>query len=431
MAIYTNYGRYLKAKHFKEMLNNQGETYMLFGIGNPQWDASENPQEIPIAGYDTEILSAAENQFTDMDANLYFSNKENIYTALKNGTINTEQNITNLDQYMYNCRRLIPPFPVIYTNISDAIVISSDDGENVLQSTYQNYYIVRDDETAQYFLYKIGDDTRHVISIPTENSLARQYFSEMFIRGKVLTEHSDWKIPVGLLGAVKCNVEFVKDIGGEEDNKYTGGINQFWYGDRYWQTVNPDENDIIGDANGYIETDENPELNQDIYPHHLIFTATVNPRVLFGELKIDQYLVPRQIAIFTRPKKPKQIKNITETIEGETVEYKATPCYERENGTVEINYEEGKSYYRASEYLFNFGQYSESDITNMSLNDTSLKILNFTLRSNCNVKNNAAITNSIDYITPNGDFKFLLNDYIRGQVRENHSVDRFGYVVGF
>jgi hypothetical protein len=32
---------------------------------------------------------------------------------------------------------------------------------------------------------------------------------------------------------------------------------------------------------------------------------------------------------------------------------------------------------------------------------------------------------------PDGDFKFLLNDYIHGHVREVHSVDRFGYIVGF
>ena len=73
MAIYTNYGRYLKAKLFKQLLDEDGETYMLFGIGNHLWDKQ---QEIPIAPYNTKIIADSEvtnNQFADSNANQWFT----------------------------------------------------------------------------------------------------------------------------------------------------------------------------------------------------------------------------------------------------------------------------------------------------------------------------------------------------------------------
>jgi hypothetical protein len=224
----------------------------------------------------------------------------------------------------------------------------------------------------------------------------------MYIRGRAYTAEIT-NPPVGLLGAIKCNIEFAKDIGGENDKLYTGSINQFWYGDRYWQTVNPDENEAISINSGYIEAGESHEINQDIYPHHLIFTATVSPRLLCEELNIDQYIVPRQIAIYTKKRKP--------VLAADGNDVKDIKNYGTNNSPL-IMYEDGPLYYRAYENKFNFMQYDE-----YSRDDC----LNFTLRCDCG--NN--------YITPSGDFKFILNDYIKGHARERHSADRFGYVVGF
>ena len=83
------------------------------------------------------------------------------------------------------------------------------------------------------------------------------------------------------------------------------------------------------------------------------FSATVNPRILCEELNIDQYLVPRQIAIFTR-KKPFKAN----TVDGSSY----IEADVDESGNYYAKYEEGPLYYRANEYVFNFGQYSEAEL---------------------------------------------------------------------
>jgi hypothetical protein len=89
-----------------------------------------------------------------------------------------------------------------------------------------------------------------------------------------------------------------------------------------------------------------------------------------------------------------------------------------------VVYEPGNQYYRAYENEFNFGQYWWSDGEVPADHVPAIgELLNFTLK--CKVPGEGNL------MTPRGEFKFLLNDYIRGQVRERHSIDRFGYVVGF
>lgn len=409
MAIYTNYGRYLKAKQFKEMLENNCDTYMVFGLGNPQWDATEpqTPQDIPVAPYNTSVLTAENGQFYDNHVNLYFNGTDGaVIPAITNSVHNTA---VPIGKYYNACKDLNPPFPCIWSNPKDdneftivnlTMARTGGEGSNITiaQNEYQYYYIQKDQESSAFILRYTGDDqdkeyvkNTEVIPPPI-NSLSRQYFSEMYLRGTAIA--NGIKAPVGLLGAIKCNIDFVKDIG-TDDSAYTGDITQFWYGDRYWETVNvPDpmsQNDTPVDISDYI----NPAINQAIYPHHLIFTATVHPRILCPELQFDQYVVPRQIGIFT-------VKKST-----------------GENTT------DRPKYYRASENIFDFGQYNTNDNNNNGYPatgaDTAIKdILKF------------ALPYSADgYKTNKGEFEFLLNDYIRGQVRESHSIDRFGYVVGF
>lgn len=428
MAIYTNYGRYLKAKQFKENLESAGDTYMVFGIGNPLWDASDaNKVEIPIAPYNTEIMTVGDvntNQFFDDQAAMYFNSNSvsggvtscSTEAMLKNSTYIPPEGSApgtipedDVKKYMYLCRRIIPPFPSVYQSN-----VSYEGAQEEAISDIQNYFITK--ETNKYILRSVTNpsDDEHEISLPSTTSLDMQYFTEMYLRGKVLWNHSggtgalreNVKPMVGLLGAVRCKVDFVKDIGPEGSNNYTGGINQFWYGDRYWEIVDPTDDIIhINEDDSslqhqYLETGNNIKKNQGAYPHHLIFTATVNPRYLCDELEIDQYVVPRQIAIYTRPR---------------------------------VDGVEGPHYYRAYEHVFDFGQYSSSQYhyqddpepPNLINAQTALgegaEILHFSLPCYC----------SYDHITRDGEFKFLLNDYIRGQVRESHSIDRFGYVIGF
>lgn len=417
MAIYTNYGRYLKAKQFKEMLENYCDTYMVFGLGNPQWDATEPqaPQNIPVAPYNTSVLTKSEDgQFYDNHVNLYFNDAEgNAISAITNSEPNTENDVEHIGKYFEACKDLNPPFPCIWSNPNDDdeftivnLTMAYTGGQNatinIKQNHYQYYYIQKNAESGDFILYRASNANDNntnvndtVVLPPPTNSLDRQYFSEMYLRGTAIA--NGIKAPVGLLGAIKCNIDFVKDIG-TDDSAYTGDITQFWYGDRYWETVNvPDpmsQNNTSVDIGDYIK----PSINQEIYPHHLIFTATVHPRILCPELQFDQYVVPRQIGIFT-VKKPSG-----------------------ENAT------DRPKYYRASENIFDFGQYNANDNGNGNGNgypvvgpDKDIKnILKF------------ALPYSTDgYKTNKGEFEFLLNDYIRGQVRESHSIDRFGYVVGF
>ena len=420
MAIYTNYGRYLKAKQFKEMLEEQGDTYMVFGLGNPLWDIHEKDQSIPIAPYNTEIMLSGTNetnQFFDDSAYVYYNKGTGTSAnrALEAGaTDGTAED--GYHKYLHLCRRIIPPFPCIFRpNGKNEIVLQSDDapGETdpdntsfVTQERYQNYYIIKGAGNSYRLRCVEASSFDEQISWPTDTTKL-QYFTELYVRGKAL-ENGITEPPVGLLGAIKCNIDFVKDIGTEEDNLYTGDIDQFWYGDRYWQVVKNVEDKGIDEEHSYIETGDETPTKQGTYPHHIIFTATVSPRILCNELNIDQYLVPRQIGIYT--KKRKVAKDSDNNVITDT--------------SGNVVYEPGKQYYRAYENEFNFGQYWWEDGEVPADHVPAIgELLNFTLK--CKVPGEGNL------MTPKGEFKFLLNDYIRGQVRERHSIDRFGYVVSF
>lgn len=384
MAIYTNYGRYIKAKLFKEAIESQGAAYMLLGLGNPQWDVSGSNQSISIAPYNTSIISqgdATSNQFYDNHVCSYFQvGTGESRAALTNGAVNTS---TTEGKYLNKVKNLVAPFPCIWTGDGDdGATLTFGSNITVKQNDYQNTYIKYDDN--QYKLCTVGNNNNEpVIEIPADDSIEKQYFAEMLLRGSAIVGANALHgniYPVGLLGAIKCSISFVKDIGFGENNHYTGDISQFWYGDRYWEIVNPDESDL----DNYIEDGEDSDGTQKIYPHHLVFTATVNPRTLYPILNIDKSIVPRQIAIYTRT-------NNSDT--------PLPICY------------------RANEYYFNFGQFNglpESADTD--------KMLNFTLP--CTI-------DTMQYPDDPNRFRFVLNDYIRGQVRDDRSVDRFGYVIGF
>lgn len=417
MAIYTQYGRYQKAKLFKEMLESAGDTYMLLGLGNPYWDLDDKNQSIPVAPYDTSMINpnpaVVGNQFLDEHINQYFSNTAyanppinitaNIEQSLINGQPNSEQNPTQSGKYLNICKDLIPPFPCIWhdANNHDTLITGND----IEQDNYQNYYIDSRVNFTKFDLCTYSDGVvTPDIEFPSDN-YERQFFSELVLRGyarnlgqgdnnlKYYVKH-----PAGLLGAVKVGISFVKDIGTSLDNStYNGYVDQFWYGDRYWEVVDPNEDTL----ESYIDGDTNK-----IYPHHLLFSATINPRQLFtGNLNVDQNLIPRQIALYSK---------------------KATPTNIVNNNVV---YSNGPNVYRVGDYVFNFGQYTNSDIANLTTGSgqyDNAHILNFTFP--CSTDNeNRSDSNSY----PQGDFKFILNDYIKGTVRNRHSVDRVAYIIGF
>lgn len=356
MAIYTEYGRYLKAKKFKDSIEDTNSgMYMLLGLGDPRWD-SDNDHAMPIAPYNTSVV-AEDDQFGDNRINLKFQGGSPVNVGLVDGSVSP-------NTYMHVCKDIIPPFPGTWT---DPVPFELFNG--IDSNSFASHYITGDGSS-----YRLDGGT--TITLPpnsTDNIIKRQYFAEMYLRGR----RPDIKNPVGLLGAVKCTVSYVVDIGSDE-SAYKGHEDQFWYGDRFWQIVTVNEDNV----------EDNVDLldkRKTQYPHHLLFTAVINPRDLCTELEIDQCIAPMQIALYMK----------TDTLI------------------------DSEPHYRVGDYIFNFGQYSVNDIGRLSEPDKG-KMLNFTLP--CTVNDNTY---------PGPQFEFILNDYIKGSPRQQHMVDRIGYIIGF
>lgn len=399
MAIYTQYGRFIKAKLFKEELESQGDTYMLLGLGNPFWDDSNSGQSIPVAPYDTSIINpnnqVNNNQFLDSNLSQYFylNDDQSPTPTMLGGEV---QSGTDIGKYIERCKDLLPPFPCLWKNYNNNKIIfeigQQPSQDNVTQNNYENYYI--EPASSNLYLYNSNQYVAN-IDFNTLEDDKKQFYAELFLRG--LSKAAGLKHPIGLLGAVKCDISFVRDIGSDVSN-YTGEITQFWYGDRYWEIVDPNEEDL----DSYLNED------RKVYPHHLLFSATINPRQLCSyNLLVDQSLIPRQIALYTT-------KKFAPTIIDDDPPYLARTV-------------SAPTSFRVDEWLFNFGQYSQTEINSIKNNNENPfhdKILNFTLP--CTVGDQQST-----YTTPDGDFKFILNDYIKGSIRQPHSVDRIGYIVGF
>ena len=422
MAIYTQYGRYLKAKQFKEMLEDKYEAYMLFGLGNPKWTDSNENQPMPFGPHNTNILlyeTDTANQFYDAKVQQYFTDD------------NTAEQFVSyskpITEYARKVAELLPVFPAIWYKYEppkkqgeqpqqDMFTISND--VNIDLMKYQNYYIIKDDDgnggQALYLRDVTDINRKDMINIPS-TPIAKMYFAELYLRGLAIENHI--MAPVGLLGAIKCNLSLVRDLGTDE-SKYTGLQSQFWYGDRYWEIVNPNDASLedyikYKDGSGNLSTSGVAEY----YPTHLLFTSMINPRNLCDDLNIDNCIAPQQLAIYIRKKH-----------------------YNTDTNT----YENGKPYYRVDgNNIFNFGQYTVDSIKDynikyiqaarayqLSHTDTNKPlngkyIFNFTLPD----KNHKYNYN--DPKLNDGEFKLLLHDYIKGQIRESHSIEKIGYIVGF
>lgn len=420
MAIYTQYGRYLKAKQFKEMLEDKYEAYMLFGLGNPKWTDSNENQPMPFGPHNTNILlyeTSTANQFYDANVQQYFTD------------VNTAEQFVSyskpITEYARKVAELLPVFPAIWykhpvpTNeddpTSDMFTISNgtNDDVNIDLMKYQNYYIQSGGDG-----FHLKDVTNpaldNKVSIPS-TPIAKMYFAELYLRGLAIENHI--MAPVGLLGAIKCNLSLVRDLGIDE-SKYTGLQSQFWYGDRYWEIVNPNDTSL----EDYIKyKDESGNLSTsgiaEYYPTHLLFTSMINPRNLCDDLNIDNCIAPQQLAIYIRKK-----------------HYNA-----------DINaYENGKPYYRVDgNNIFNFGQYTADSIKDYNISyDQVARAYKLANIDNTKPLANKYIFNftlpdenhKYNYDDPklnDGEFKLLLHDYIKGQIRENHSIEKIGYIVGF
>lgn len=390
MAIYTQYGRYLKAKLFKEYLESDlmGGVYMVLGMGNQQWD---NGVDMPVASYDTASLTTATSQFADSYCALEFlSDDGNSITA---NMTNGEPAENTTSEY---CTNLLPPIPAIWKTGTDTYIKIANDsnssGVYVKQNEYSYFYITKDATAGTYSLYystanvysdangsstlslASGDEVVIPTGSETEDVLAKQYFAELYLRG--LSKTAGYISPVGLLGAVKCSISYVRDIGFASDSNYTGGINQFWYGDRYWEIVEPTDS-----LNDYLDDEKT------IYPHHLLISSLINPLQLCSILNIDKNIVPRQLGIYVKEKS--------------------------DNSNIA---------FKVGEHIFNFGQYADADLDTL---DDSPSVLQFI--PNCTV--NSQTYGSSSAITEK--FRFILNDYIKGSVRSDHAADRLGYIVGF
>ena len=421
MAIYTQYGRYLKAKQFKEMLEDKYEAYMLFGLGNPKWTDSNENQPMPFGPHNTNILlyeTSTTNQFYDANVQQYFTDN------------NTAEQFVSyskpITEYARKVAELLPVFPAIWYKhpvptkeddpTSDMFIISNDinnDDVNIDLMKYQNYYIQSGSDG-----FHLKDVTNPALDNKVNISstpIAKMYFAELYLRGLAIS--NGIKAPVGLLGAIKCNLSLVRDLGIDE-SKYTGLQSQFWYGDRYWEIVNPNDTSL----EDYIKyKDESGNLSTsgiaEYYPTHLLFTSMINPRNLCDDLNIDNCIAPQQLAIYIRKKHYNADSNA---------------------------YENGKPYYRVDgNNIFNFGQYTAESIKDynikyiqaarayqLSHTDKNKQlagkyIFNFTLPD----KNHKY--NYDDPKLNDGEFKLLLHDYIKGQIRENHSIEKIGYIVGF
>ena len=420
MAIYTQYGRYLKAKQFKEMLEDKYEAYMLFGLGNPKWTDSNENQPMPFGPHNTNILlydKPTTNQFYDANVQQYFTDDNTAEPFVSYSKPITE--------YARKVAELLPVFPAIWYKYpvptkeddptSDMFTISN--GADIDLMKYHNYYIKHNGDN--FTLHKIvkdnpDDNSDIIVNIPS-TPIAKMYFAELYLRGLAIENHI--MAPVGLLGAIKCNLSLVRDLGTDE-SKYTGLQSQFWYGDRYWEIVNPNDTSLE-DYIKYKDESGNDSTTgvAEYYPTHLLFTSMINPRNLCDDLNIDNGIAPQQLAIYIRKKHYNADTNA---------------------------YENGKPYYRVDgNNIFNFGQYTAESIKDYSIKyiqaarayqlshtDKNKQlngkyIFNFTLPD----KNHKYNYN--DPKLNDGEFKLLLHDYIKGQIRENHSIEKIGYIVGF
>lgn len=386
MGIYTDYGRFMKAREFKNWCNSGAGIWFGFGMGSPRWDyevllpdGTRSKPNVPTSSpaaytplyrwfatykdsdWDGSVDVLAQQEYTFIDGSAIIETEEAPATP---PTLKTNSELFDDALTFPPDDNVLSP-SLNFLDTPSAIV--SDPWQDSFKETPdpeypspsipvfpQSYYNDWEGHLSDY------DGTNP--SIPTDPTQYSKYsYNKHFydVEGR--------NVPMGFLSFIQGKAVFVEPIEGEDLNN---SLKTFKYGAHYWRIV-PEE-----------------EISATHLPHHILLTVNVFPNELILDSIAERYLLVRQVAVFKFP----------DYLESDLhLDLSPLP---RSNQVI-----------RAKDINFKYlGGSDESGKINIPFN--CYDVLD---------PNN----------TDNPTAEMLINDFMSGRKRDVQQTDRYGYIIGF
>ena len=420
MGIYTDYGRFMKAREFKNWCNSGAGIWFGFSIGSPRWDELVTPvggNSRPFvppsqpAAY-TPLYRWHRQYKADKDnahdwASLYDLQPQEMELLDRSFGTDEAPSGSGLTPPCYPDNAQIkndPDCPTDY--MSPAINVYHNDLETLetflwqgmdtptrqypspfippFPVSYRKDWISRDDSTGIIPDYIVADRGGFDPSIePTDSS---QYLSFAYnyhiykgihqIGGQPVSE-----VPLGLLSFIQGSAQFVEPLEREESDTPLDTIRTFKYGSHYWRIV------------------QDSQIDRNNLPHFVLLTVSVFPNELALSSLVENQLPVRQVTVFKFPDSLVQtlILNMTPLPRSSQVLRR-----ERINIVTRDPSTGNPSY-----------QYSDGNPDG---------IVNIPIHCQ----------NPLDPNLQNSDTaEMLINDYMTARKRDVQQTDRYGYIIGF
>ena len=367
MGIYTDYGRFVKAKQFKKYCESEGGIWFLFSMGSPRWDVSYQDSNL---NYRPDVPTSAPTAFTS----LY-----RWFSSYKEGDL-LPQEYSLLDRSFIIQDDLTPvsPIPTDQDLKDDAETVPSDDyapsiskyiptGQNIQSYLWDQSYIETPIDQYQSpfippvpvsysidWMDKLTECLSHYNDFSNLPDPSPEEY-EVYAYAKHFQEGSA-AVPLGFLAMKKASVYYVEPV---EDPDTEEGLKIFKYGSHYWRIV------------------PLSEISPTKLPHHLLITVNVFPNDLNLSTVVEQELLVRQLTVAKLP--------VLSDLDGRTL-------------------------LRRSDIVFSYDGF-------------------FTVLGRVKIPFLCTET-SVQSDSPD-TMEILINDFFTGRKRDVQQTDRYGYIIGF
>lgn len=390
MGIYTDYGRFIKAREFKRWCNSGAGIWFGFGMGSPRWDYEVKTND---NSSKPNVPTSSPAAYTPLYR--WYAKYNDPSWSDPSGTDLADQEYAFLDRsYIIPTEAMPDPIPTEPTNSdlrNNALTTPSDDlspsisrlisGLNPsISTTLWDPAYAGSDSSSQYYpspsipvfpaTYRADWDA-HIsdyssdTTVPTDPEDFEEYAYNIYFH-KILGRNA----PLGLLSYIQGKAVFVEPI---KDSELQDSLKMFKYGAHYWRIV-PDT-----------------EVNSKKLPHHVLLTVSVFPNELIDDTIAERYLLVRQVSVFKFP------------------DYLVT---EWELDTTPLP--RSKQVIPASKINMLYpGAYRMTNLFNIPFNCRNpMEPNSGTYSSDCTIE-------------------MLINDFMTGRKRDVQQTDRYGYIIGF
>ena len=388
MGIYSDYGRFMKARQFKTYCNSGAGIWFAFSIGSERWDQIAPDSD---ENYHPFVPPSSPSAYTPL-YRWFTSYKETTGVLLPQELALLDRSFASeedppfypSDQYMEDyattkpSTQLSPSYNFFMNN-----VFTSVPWENQYKTVYNKYY-----PSPSIPVFAVGyendwspltdsypsdfDPTEE----PTDPSQFKEFAYNHHIYDGLIGSDQGKQVPLGLLSMIQGSAYFVEPIEGEPESTPTSSLKTFKYGSLYWRIV-PDI-----------------EITRNHLPHHVLLTVTVFPNELSDLAIVEKELPVRQISVMKFP---------DSMVSDLGLDQDPLP--------------------RSAQVI------KRKRINIMYHTSSGTKINEYPVPNADNIVNIPFACK--DPLNPEDTIEVLINDFMTGRVKDVQQTDRYGYIIGF